>query len=125
MSKNKKLIEEALPNIELDEDTSYLAEDLDKLEILATFKNSSLGVNYLKALEVECAKKIDFILQNHRNLRDSIHEYLAEINLLITLTKNLYKSSKEADELQAEIDRRLEATLEATRMSSRGTNAGI
>ena len=71
MSKNKKLIEEALPNIELDEDTSYLAEDLDKLEILATFKNSS-RVGYLKALRIECAKKMVLFFKILGNLRDSI-----------------------------------------------------
>ena len=125
MKKTKSMIKEALPNIELDENTSYLADDLDKLSVLATFKGSALGEEYLRSVEVMCAQKIDYILQNHRNMRDSIHEYLSEVNILMTLTKNLYKSSKEADDLQAEVDRRLEATIEATRRVSRGANAGL
>lgn len=119
------MIKEALPNIELDEDTNYLADDLDKLSVLATFKGSAIGEEYLRSVELICAQKIEYILQNHRTMRDSIHEHLAEVNLLMTLTKNLYKSSKEADDLQAEIDRRLEATIDATRRVSRGANAGL
>lgn len=125
ISKTESQIKQALPDIEIDPELSLLSEDLDKLEIWANFKNSDIGREFYEEVGRMCAGRINTIIADHRKLGESVHDYLSEVNALVTLLNKMDKAENELPELQEEIDGRVEQIVKMTRTSSNKSNAGL
>lgn len=125
ISKTESKIKQALPEIEVDDELKLLSEDLDKLEIWASFKDSPVGKDFYDEVGKMCASRINAILREHRKLGDSVHDFLAEVNVLTTLLNRIDRAENELPDLQEEIDGRVEQLVRITRQGSSGSNAGI
>lgn len=125
ISKTESKIKQAIPDIEIDPELSLLSEDLDKLEIWSNFKNSDIGREFYEEIGKMCAGRINIILTDHRKLGDSVHDYLSEVNALVSLLNKMDKAENELPELQEEIDGRVEQIIKITRKNSNGSNAGF
>lgn len=124
-SKTESKIREALPEVEIDGELASLTDDLDRLEIWASFKNSPLGREFYEEVGRLCASKINVVLKDHRKLGDITHDVLSEVNVLVSLLDRMDRAENELPDLQEEIDSRVEQLVKITRQGSGGSNAGL
>lgn len=125
-SRTESRIKQALPEIDIDEDLKSLSEDLDKLEIWASFKNSPIGKEFIEQVEMMCARRLNLVIKDHRKLEGGgLHDFLAEINVLTTIIEKANRADREMPELQEEIDKRVETLASLVRKSSGAVNSGL
>lgn len=125
-SKTESLIRQAVPSeVDIDPELSYLAKDLDNLEIWASFKNSDIGKEFYNQIGLKCATRLNLILKDHRKLGDSLHDYLSEVNILLSILDKMDQSEDQLPELQEEIDNRVKELIIMTQKHSNNSNAGL